>query len=492
MTWSIPQILEHYKKSKILESTIGILEWDQETYMPTQSVNIRSEQLSFLYGEHFKLQTHPEFVSSVLKAHSPNPREQKILSKLRIEVAKKTALDENFVQKITVSKVKTLEAWKVARSESNFSKVQEALSEIVALKREEALRLSEHKLLKDHFNGCSLYEIMLDEYEPGMKAQQLRTLLNQLVEGTKLRLEKIIDKQKSQDWKSIAYPMPKADQRELSLKIIKQLDFPMEHGRLDESHHPFCGGNPEDVRMTTRYDESDFLNALFSSIHETGHGIYEASFPRDLIGTPCASGASTGVHESQSRFYENFIGRSQAFCDYLGALTGKNSKELFESLNLVEKSLIRVDADEVTYNLHIALRMKIEESLIEGKNEVKDIPEVWNSTFKDYFGIQVPSDTKGCLQDIHWHGGSFGYFPGYSIGNLLAAEIHSDFSKQFPDWEDKVRNGSFVFIKDYLYKKVHHFAALDNSPGTIKNILPDRDLGAEAFLKYLDNKYLNH
>jgi carboxypeptidase Taq len=301
MTWSISQVLGHYRQIKNVESIIGLLEWDMESFLPEASVSSRERQLGYLYDELFKAQTQASFVEAVFDKHNPSELEAKMLTKLRVEVAKRTALDPDFVQQSTRAKVRGLESWKKARREKNFKVVEADLAELLRLKREEVQRLAAHPRLKEHLKGLSPYEILLDDYEPGFRANDLRSLLDTLVAGTRERLPLILEKQKSKGWKPKTYPMPRVAQKELGHKILKALGFPFEKGRLDESAHPFCGGNPEDIRMTTKYFDEDFLGALYSTIHECGHGIYEASIPGEYMYTPAGSGATNGIHESQSR-----------------------------------------------------------------------------------------------------------------------------------------------------------------------------------------------
>jgi carboxypeptidase Taq len=422
------------------------MEWDMESLMPPQSISIREQQLNHLYQEIYALQTQGDFVEAVFHHNPTDELTQKAFKKMKLETAKLLALDAEFVKRKTIAKVRTLETWKRAKKEQNFSIVENNLTDIFNLTREEAQRFSSHEHLKKHFEGKSSYEILLDSYEPGFRASALKEILGELVSGTKKRLEQIIEEQHLVSNFHGNLPMEKAKQQELSRKVLSDLGFPFQQGRLDESTHPFCSGNPQDLRLTIRYVESDFLNGLYSTIHECGHGLYEASLPQEYLGHPCGTAASYGIHESQSRFYENFIARSLAFCEYLSRYTEYSSELIYHNLNQVEKSFIRVDADECTYNLHIALRMKIEEDLIEDKLKISELPEAWNSLFENYFGLKVPSVDKGCLQDIHWYQGSIGYFPCYSLGNLIAAELFEDFQSEFPQWEESVSKNIRTWI----------------------------------------------
>jgi carboxypeptidase Taq len=242
--------------------------------------------------------------------------------------------------------------------------------------------------------------------------------------------------------------------------------------------------------MTTRYREDDATDAVWSTIHEAGHALYEQNLPQSLLGLPCGSAASMGVHESQSRFYENQIAKSMPFCQWIAPDFGVSPQELYAVLNRVQKSFIRVDADEVTYNLHVYLRFELEERLMEGKLAVKDLEEAWNEAFRGTFGMTPPSTLQGVLQDTHWYGGAFGYFPTYSLGNLLAAELFGLYQAQFPDWQDQVRQGSFVHIREFMNQNVHSLASLDDSPATMQKILGGRLPNPDTLVNYFRTKFL--
>ena len=402
-------------------------------------------------------------------------------------VAKTKALDKKLAEELSSVEVSAINSWKEARGKKDFKIAAPSLKKMMSLQIQKAQSYAASSELKSYFGDKNNYEILVDDYEPGLKATEVKNLLGRLVEGTKDRLPKLLGKASKE---IIKIPMSEAEQTKINRKIVADLGFDFKQGRLDKSVHPFSGGTPQDIRMTTRYFEHDLLEGLTGSIHETGHGLYDSSLPREHVLTPCGEACSMGTHESQSRFYENFIGRSRAFSNYLSKLIDKPSEDIFLSLNNVKQSFERVEADEVTYNLHIALRMELEEKMILEKLSIDDLPEAWNSLFKSYFDLTPPSDLEGCLQDTHWYGGAVGYFPTYSIGNLLAAEFFQDFKKEYPEWEKNVSNGEFTFIRRFMGEKLHKHAAFYNSPETISLALDGRPLGEQAFLNYLDEKYL--
>lgn len=484
------EILEHYRKSATLQSVLNLLSWDQESLMPEGSSGLREDQLALLATMQHGQSTQPHFVESVMVSASESPH----IKRLKLELAKERSLSSEFVERLARASSECTRIWKKAREENNFEQVKEPLKKLIDLNRERIERWKEDSFLKNQFKNLSYYEVLLGEYDPGMQADNVRGLLGELSEELKKRIPLILEKQKHVQVKrdqALAFRhMPVAQQKELLMGVVKDLGFDFSKGRIDESIHPFCGGSEDDVRMTTRYREEDFTDSLSGAIHECGHALYEQGLPFDSLRTPCGRTDSFAIHESQSRLYENQVGRSHEFCYYLAKRSGLDANAIYSIFNWVEPSFVRVDADEVTYNLHIALRMELEEALIESKLDVKDLPEAWNSRFKELFGLTVEKNSQGCLQDIHWYSGAFGYFPSYSLGNLLSAELFAEFLKVEPNWKAKAQEGRFGSLRDYLRKQVHQEAAFSDTPTRIRKFLGGRDLGVQSFLSYVDHKYL--
>lgn len=484
------EILEHYRKTSTLQSILNLLHWDQETLMPSGSASLREDQLAILATLLHAQCTDMRYVESVMNSESSSPH----ILRLKKDLAKDRALSADFVERMARASSECTRVWKQARAENNFSLVQAPLQRLVDLNRERIDLWREDSFLKNSLKDLSYYEVLLGEFDPGFRASTVRSLMKDLSTQLKARIPIILEKQKSKtsDYKNAQAirKMSIEKQRELLMGVLKDLGFDFNKGRIDESTHPFCGGSEDDVRMTTRYREEDFMDSLSGAIHECGHALYEQGLPRESLRTPCGRTDSFALHESQSRLYENLVGRSEEFCDYLALRSGLNSKDLYLLMNWVEPSFIRVDADEVTYNLHIALRMELEENLIEGSLKVQDLPEAWNSKFYELFSLKVEQDSQGCLQDIHWYSGAFGYFPSYSLGNLLSTAIFDEFLKQEPQWKDSVRKGNFSSLREFLKQKVHSQAAFEDTPTRIRKILDGRDLSVESFLAYVDRKYL--
>ncbi|HVJ64908.1 MAG TPA: carboxypeptidase M32 [Bdellovibrionota bacterium] len=489
---TLESIYDHHKKISTLDSISNVLYWDFETMMPKNSSQLRSDQLSYLNAAAHNLRTNASYVDNVMSLDIKSlatPEDQRHITKLKKSLARALCIDEAFVKRLTDVSLKCHEKWKAAREASSFALVKNDLTELVGLQREFAVRARDFAALKPYYQGKSAYEVLIDEYEPGISSEYLRTSLKHLVESTNALLPEIEAKQKSQTApKPIA--LPTDDQHKIVLKVAHALGFDFTRGRIDKSVHPFCGGHPNDTRMTTRYREDDATDAVWSTIHEAGHALYEQNLPPRLLGLPCGSAASMGVHESQSRFYENQIAKSLPFCQWIAPDFGVSPQELYAILNRVQKSFIRVDADEVTYNLHVYLRFELEERLIEGKLAVADLEDAWNAEFLKTFGMSPATPLQGVLQDTHWYGGAFGYFPTYSLGNLLAAELFAKYQAQFPDWQDLVRQGSFVHIREFMNKNVHSLAALDDSPATMQKILGGKLPNPDTLVTYFRAKFL--
>ncbi len=484
------QVLEQYREISILESSASVLYWDMETMMPKGSSNLRGEQLGTLSKLIHEKRTAPKFVEQIM---SLNTEDSPHVKKLQLLTHKSVAVSPVLVERLAKLQVEGQALWKKAREESNYSLVQSKLQALLDAQIEYTQSLKTgSEFLKKYYKDFSNYDVNLDQFEPGMKASQIRGMLDELGKALKEILPQATAKANSRkEVDASKIKMSISKQEELNKKIAATLGYDFQQGRLDVSTHPFCGGSPGDTRITTRYDENDFVDSLSSVIHETGHALYEQGLPAQLIHKPCGAAASFGVHESQSRLYENQVARSRPFCEYLSTLvSGISVDELYTHMTRIKEGFIRVDADEVSYNLHIILRMGIEERLLNGTLHTKDLPSIWNSEFEHLFGRKVPNDKMGCLQDTHWYGGGFGYFPTYSIGNVLAAQLFQKYTKENSSWESDMRKGDFAKLRAFLSTRVHEQAALSDSPSTIQKALDGDTLNAKTFIEYIKGKYL--
>lgn len=440
-----------------LGSALAVLGWDEEVNLPPKAHAYRGEVSAFLSAEAHKRFTSDEFVKLAKKLNSKS----KTLGADDKVNAQETWRDVSRAQKLPVKFVEDLSrltseafgVWAEARSKKDFKIYQPILGRMVDMKRQEAELIG---------FSVSPYDALLDEFEPGMTSARLDKLFGPLAKNLSVLIKRA--KAKRQPTLPEAFYGLNA-QTKLCREVSAALGYDFDTGRIDTSPHPFTTSfHQTDVRITTRYDEKDFWVSLGSTIHEVGHALYEQGLPAKHFGTPLGQAISLGVHESQSRLWENFVGRSQEFSEYLYPLLKKyfpdqklkyTNEELYRWLNRVSPNLIRVESDEVTYNLHIILRYEIEKQLIEGRLKVADLPAVWNQKMKDYLDLDVPDDAQGVLQDVHWSHGAFGYFPTYSLGNLYAAQFYQTAKLKMPDLENDFSNGDFTKLLSWLRQYIH-------------------------------------
>ena len=376
--------------------------------------------------------------------------------------------------------------WEEAKNSNNFEMFRPYLEKIVAFNIEFI------ELWGYHGNK---YNTLLDLYEPGMTVDKLDMIFS----GLRSRIVPLVANIKAAGGKQ---PERFADQYfdkvQFSLYILKEMGYDFDAGRLDESEHPFTTGiNPGDVRITTHYYTHDLCSALMSSLHEGGHALYEQNISPELNGTPLCTGTSMGIHESQSRFWENIIGRSRSFWGryyeelqkvFPEQLNNMTVDEFYRAVNKVEPSLIRVEADEVTYNLHVMIRYEIEKALINGEVKVSELPKLWNEKMEEYLGIVPPNDTKGVLQDVHWAGGAFGYFPSYTLGNIYSAQLYNTAKKEIKDFDALLEKGELIKIKQWLAEKIHKHGKL-LEPAEIMKQVTGEDINPDYLIEYLESKY---
>lgn len=475
---------EHFRRISQLKSIHGLLAWDSEVYLPQSSIAIRHAQISALTAEIHKLSCAPEFIQSVMSLSSHiNGIEEHQIRNLKTFCLRQAAINPHSKQKIINKELEAVEKWKVAKENSDFSQIAGLLRELIDLRKEVAEQVACAVHLRDKFNGASLYDVMIDASEPGLKNRDLESLFIPLKAGL---LERLRHNQPATPNRKILLVKPE----KLSMhELIKQFGFDFAKGRLDITQsYPFCGGSPGDVRITTQ-SNGDFVDNLLTTLHELGHGLYEQNIPSHLHFTPSGQGASTGFHESQSRFYENQIGRSDAFIKYISKKIDIPFPELLPHFRDLKSSAIRTTADELHYNLHIILRWELERDLIDGTLKVSDLPEAWNSKMMEYFNIHVRNNAEGCLQDLHWFMSDFAWFPTYTLGNLIAAQLFKLFVLKHPNWEERVENGDFLFIKEFL-GRLHKLGSMYEFKETSKIIFEGALLSEKPLLDYLDNRYI--
>ncbi len=469
----------------------ALLQWDQETYLPAKAAAIRGQQIATLSEPSHQFFTDEKLgnVLNELKQREDLSGDEKRNVELTFEdYTKNKKYSSDFVRKISEQVNKTFHAWIEARKKDSFSIFENDLDALVQLKRQETEILGYEK---------HPYNALLNEFEKGCTVDLLDKTFTGLLPSLKQLLDRITSKEQV-DNSFLKQYYPKADQWNWGMHLIKKLNFDFEAGRQDISEHPFTiNFASTDVRITTRVDENNFSNMTWSCIHETGHALYEQGLPELQYGLPLGEAASLSIHESQSRLWENNVGRSMTFWKYyfpqlqqhfpkqLGAISVEN---FYKGINKVEPSLIRTEADELTYHFHVFVRYELEKTLLSGAINTKDIPSFWNEQYKKYLGVSAVSDKQGCLQDIHWSHGSFGYFPTYSLGSFYAAQIFSFAKKQLPGLEEQLQNGNSLNLLNWLRENIHRHGRKFTSEELCSNIT-GKPLDIKDFMDHLLQKY---
>lgn len=492
------KVFDLSREAKTLEGISMVLEWDAETYMPDGACAIRAQQRELLAGIIHEKRTSKDFHHALEKlidlktgaviAEGLTERQRAALREWQRDYRIATALPTAFVQEFTKLTSDAQIVWRDARANNAFYLFEPWLQRIVDSLRQKAdlLGYSENP-----------YDALLDLYEPYARSTEVSTLFGSLRTSIRSLLDRITQAPQI-DNSLFKGNFPEIAQMEFAKKLLEAVGFDRAYGRLDVSTHPFSNAfHPTDSRLTTRIDVSDPVSSLLSTLHEFGHGLYEQNLPANEYGSPLGEAASHGIHESQSRFWETRIGLSKPFCHFVlpllqkffpEAFTKATPAALFKAINRVEPSYIRTEADEVTYTLHIILRFELEMDLINGTLKVKDLPEAWNAKMKELLGVTPPSDTKGCLQDIHWAHGSFGYFPTYALGNVYSAHLFESFENSFPSWQESVKQGDFTCIRNWLRDQVHH-QGRTYAPLTLLKKITGKKVTSDAYVGYLENKY---
>jgi len=454
------ELLERLKDIDLVNQIGGLLGWDQEVLMPPKAAKLRAEQLSWVSKTGHEKLTHPrigELLDILEREENLSEIQKGNIRLTRDSYNKATKLPTEFVAEMAKHKSKSQISWTEARAKNDFSLFRDDLVKMVEMSRKKADYLGFQEVR---------YDALLDLYESGLTVSKVDPLFAELRNNVAPLVKKVVENGKMPEMSWVhGNKWDKEGQEKLSQSISESIGFDFSAGRRDASTHPFCGGpNPDDVRWTTRYDESDPFGSLYGSMHETGHGLYEQGRPRDLDFQPAGSANGLGIHESQSRLWENQVGRSKEFCEWALPLWKKyfpkqmenvSSEDLWRSVNFVEPSLIRVEADEATYNLHIMIRYEIEKKLIAGEIEVDDLPDVWDDMYEEYLGIRAPNRTLGVLQDIHWSFGAFGYFPTYTLGNLYSAQLLTAARKNLHNHDEDMRTGNFTPLLQWMRENVH-------------------------------------
>jgi carboxypeptidase Taq len=469
----------------------ALLQWDQETYLPPKGASFRGQQISTLSEISHRLFSEDELgtlLQELLQKDDLPSAQKRNIEKTFEDYTKNKKYTSEFVRALSDQTNKAFHAWIEARKQNVFSVYENELDKLIQLKKQEADILG----YKDH-----PYNALLDEFEKGCTTQLLDTTFAGLLPALRELLQKIAAWPQVDD-SFLTRDFPKQQQWDWGMYLIRQLNFDFEAGRQDLSEHPFSTSfNKYDVRITTRVDEKDFANMTWSCIHEVGHALYEQGLPETEYGLPLGEACSYSIHESQSRLWENNVGRSKVFWQHYypqlqnhfpSQFRDISLEQFYKGINKVQPSLIRTEADEITYHFHVYIRYELEKRLIEGSLSTHDIPAFWNQHYKDLMNVEVPDDKKGCLQDVHWSHGSFGYFPTYSLGSFYAAQFFATAQLQLQDLEKEMAEGKSANLLQWLGNNIHSKGKFYTSEELCKAVT-GKPLDVTYFIDYLLRKY---
>lgn len=481
----------HLEKIAGVRYSIAVLQWDQETYMPRKGAAFRAQQvatLSEISHELFTRESFKNILQELMCRNDLDEMQQKNIALSWYDYTQQQKLPGEFVRKLSEATSISFQAWVTAKKENAFSIFEPQLAGLLDLKKQETGFLG----YEDH-----PYNALLNQYERGCTVTLLDDVFNAL-QPPLLELLNKIAACKNTDDRFLTRHYPKEKQWQFGMELIKQLGFDFEAGRQDIAEHPFTTNfSSQDVRLTTRIDENDFGNMTWSCIHECGHGLYEQGLPVSFYGLPLGEYTSLSIHESQSRLWENNVGRSLDSWRYFFPLAQQyfpeqlkdvSLQQFYQGINKVQPSFIRTEADELTYHFHVLVRYNVEKKLLDGTLQAKDIPAYWNEQYSKLLSVDVPNDQQGCLQDVHWSHGSFGYFPTYSLGSFYAAQFFAAAQKNVPNLTAAITNGNYKPLLDWLRISVHLHGRRFTSQELCKRITGE-PLNIDHFIRYATDKY---
>ncbi|MBO9128195.1 carboxypeptidase M32 [Bacillus sp. 165] len=489
------KFLSYVHKMMNYNEALNLLYWDLRTGAPKNGVEQRSEVISMLSAEVFNMSTSNEMLTyleeleALAQEGTLSNQTKKVVEECRKDYDRNKKIPEEEYREYVKLQAKAESIWETAKADSDFQLFQPYLEKLVEFNK---------KFITYWGSNDYKYDTLLDMYEPGMTVKVLDEVFGQLRERIVPLVKQIAATNKELKTEPFSAYFSKEKQQQFSLALLEQLNYNFDAGRLDETVHPFAITlNPGDVRITTKYDEHDFRTAVFGTIHECGHAVYEQNISSDLVGTPLCDGTSMGIHESQSLFFENFIGRNKSFWknnynllkEYAnGQFDNVSLDEFYEAINESKPSLIRIEADELTYPLHVMVRYEIEKGLFDGDIQVQDLPQIWNDKMEEYLGVRPETDAQGVLQDVHWAGGSFGYFPSYALGYMYAAQFKHAILKVIPNFDELLQAGNITPIREWLTANIHQYGKM-KKPLEILQDVTGEGLNAAYLADYLESKY---
>lgn len=488
------RLLSLYKEALIVEEILMLLYWDRDVTMPKGGVKQKADQVAYLSQLEHEKRTNPK-IGELLKEiqeHSDLDKltelEKRNVFLINRQYYKIINVPPEFVGEFNKQCVIASDAWEKAKDESDFSIFLPELKKMVEFNKKYA-----------HFLNPDIdpYDALIDYSEPGMTQEKFEKIVKPLRKATIQLLKKCMEAEKQPDLSILSRKVPLKLQKKLNNNVLKLVEYDLNRGRLDETAHPFTTGTYDDVRITTKYFEDNLLSAFMSTMHEAGHGTYEQNVGKNGRYQPVGMWCSDGIHEGCARFYENIIGLSNSFWKFYytklieiteNIYTDVPLEEFVFAINKTKPMAIRVDADELTYNLHIILRFEIERDLLNGRIRVEDLPKLWNEKMKDLLDYEVQNDAEGVLQDIHWSDGLMGYFPTYTLGNIFGAQIFSQLKKEIPNWEKEIEKGNLKVVLDWFKTNVHERGNSKDSHEMVKEISGE-EVSSEYLINYLKEKY---
>lgn len=484
------KIQTRYGEISDLGNASALLSWDQQVYMPPRGAAARGMQLATLSGIIHERMTAPELGDLINEARSEklSGDREAFLRELSFSRDRSMKLPATLVKEMSLEESKAFEAWARARKLNDFSIFAPHLSRVIELKKQAAECWGYQE---------TPWDALATDYERGLTAAKVEKIFKPLREAT-VKLLQQIQARPQVNTKFLDQKWDIDRQREFGLRVARDIGYDMGAGRQDLAPHPFCTNfGHGDVRITTRYSQTSLLDGLFGTVHEAGHAMYEQGFDPADARTPLAEAPSLGVHESQSRFWEVRISQSEAFWKHYypilrqyfpGQLDDATLEEFYRAINIIEPDFIRVEADEICYNLHVIIRFELEVRIFRGELSVSDIPAAWNDLYKKYLGLDVPNDSKGCLQDVHWAYGSFGYFPTYTLGNIYCAMLVEKMEKDMPQMWDLVAQGQFAPVLQWLRANIHKVGRRHEAADLIERVT-GQPVSCDALIRHLTNKY---
>lgn len=495
MTQSIQALKARLTDIAHLHRAAAVLEWDMQTYMPPGGAPARADQMALLSKVAHEQFVSPETGQLLEKAEAEaqgmasDSDEARLVRNVRRQYDREVKIPVELATEFARHTALSQEIWTRARASNDFASFAPSLEKTLDLVR---------KMVECLGYTDDPYDPLLDAYEPYMKTAQVAAIFADLKPRLVALARAIAESPRAKEEVALEGLFPIEAQNALTKRLVQAIGYDMQRGRQDQAAHPFCTTfSTGDVRITTRFSDSAPTMALYASLHEAGHAMYEQGIPQAYDNTPLGGGVSSGVHESQSRLWENLVGRSRPFCAYVlpllkemfpDALTDCDVERFYRAVNRVRPSFIRVEADEVTYNLHILLRFELERDLLADRLKVRDLPEAWNAKMREYLGITPPNDTLGVLQDIHWSAGMIGYFPTYTLGNLIAAQLWHTIRQAIPDLDAQIARGEFAPLLGWLREKIHR-AGSKFTPDELIRKATGEPLSADHFTQYLQTKF---